>query len=369
MSKNKDNKRSPLSIVRNILIAVLVGFGTTFVIFKFISNDSFMNLLLNTPKWIFLLGFLGYSTIYVVNAIQNKIILWRLRQKMSFLALIRNSILGFFFDFVTPFAMGGQPYTIYDFTKHGVSSMAASNTVISRFLSRNVIAITICLAVYVVFIKIFISLGIGGGVFLAGFTISMTMTLLILVFTVSNRIKKKFFKILHLKFFKKIFGVGHLTPEQIESKIDSKVMEFRTSLKILWKDNLGYMILEAILQVISTVLQVLILYLFILYFVDRSLDYPSFIEVLLMHFAMGYVVYYAPTPGSSGAIETIYLLILGSSFFTSSVNKTPILVAIISWRISTYYIPMFVGMIVFFVARRNTTNSQNTEEELSTKPN
>lgn len=369
--KQVKKEQSIKYVLRNILIALIVGLATISLMSIFLSdnnlvdNESFLVKLFKIPFWLPILGSAVFILIYFIDALRLKIVLKALNEHLKFRYLIRNSLLGYFYNYVTPFAMGGQPYRIYDLKKHGVSLANASNSILSRFLSQTLVTIIISLCGYYLFSSLFLKIGATGSIFFIGFSISVFSTTLLFIFTISDKIKKFFFKILHLKIVKKIVGLTHYTPEQLQDKINSRVIEFKVSFKTLWKKKLHYMILDMILSIMILFLHALVLYLFIRYYEGAMwlshdvIRYPTLFETVMIHYAMGFVVYYSPTPGSSGAIEWAY----SSVFINISTNSSSLLAAVFLWRISTYYFPIVVGLITMIVGRKKKEiNNKVTED-------
>ncbi|MFW5799260.1 MAG: lysylphosphatidylglycerol synthase transmembrane domain-containing protein [Spirochaetota bacterium] len=350
-NENKKKEKTPSYILRNVIISIIIGFATVSVIYVFMSDKYLIEKVIIMPYWLPLIGAALFFVVYIVDALRTKIILKALKEKpIKISSLINNAIQGFFFNYITPFSMGGQPYRIYDLSKNGISFIHASNAVVSRFLSQTFVTTVISIISYITFSRIFLSLGISGSIFLIGFTIGMITSISILIFTISKKIKKLFFKILHLKFIKKIVGLTHYTSDEIELIIDKKVYEFRDSLELLWKGNFFIMLIEATLGIFIFFIHSFILFLFIKFLTAEGLAYPGILEILMIHYVMGFVVYYAPTPGSSGAIEYAYYQVLSHPAFSE--DRSAVLIGITAWRISTYYIPLIIGLITVFLDKK-----------------
>lgn len=348
ISKSPDKEKSPAYILRNAVIAILVGLGTTFILYQFMSDEETIKKILKMPFWLPFAGCGAFLSVYILDAIRNNMVLRTLKEKVKFRYLVRNAMLGLFFNYLTPFAMGGQPYRIYDLTKHGVKTAHASNAVLSRFMSQNLITTVISVIGYFMFSDTFLRLGWSGSVFLVGFTVSMLVNLLLFSFTLSDRTKRFFFKVLHFKIVKNLVGITHYSTEQIQSKINKRVSEFRVSFNTLWKKNFLIMLLDALLGILTLAIHSGILYMFIRFFSNGfdpeiTVQYPKLFQVILIHYAMGFVVYYSPTPGASGAIELMYFPVL--SVFSS--NNSAVGAGIVAWRLGTYYLPIVIGFITY----------------------
>lgn len=368
---NQERERSPKYIIRNSLVALLFGLATISIIYMFINDEELVPTLQYLPWWIFILGSVIFSLVYLVGAFRSKLLLTITGVKVKFRYIFRNEVLGWLFHYITPFSMGGQPFKIYDLGKRGINVINATSTILSRFINHMVVTAIISIVSYLRFSQIFFSLGATGSVFFTGLTISILITILIIIFTISDRIKKRFFKILHLGFVKKLFGLAHQSPEEIKGNINKKIQEFKSSINSLWKKNFLGVLLDAFLNLVELAIQAFVLYLFLRFLIPESLIHPAFIDVFLVHIIMNFIVFYVPTPGASGAIEISYFAVLTSSFFyISNAPNTAILAAITAWRISINYIPIILGVIATFFGKGTAikeTPTKSNKISISTK--
>ena len=72
--------------------------------------------------------------------------------------------------------------------------------------------------------------------------------------------------------------------------------------------------------------------------------FQIFITVLLLNL----VVHYIPTPGAAGGLEGIYTMVF--SLYTGVPRLS--FIAVLVWRIGTYYLQIVLGLGCFFLMRR-----------------
>jgi uncharacterized protein (TIRG00374 family) len=63
-----------------------------------------------------------------------------------------------------------------------------------------------------------------------------------------------------------------------------------------------------------------------------------------LYLVVNFVVYYMPTPGASGSVEAMYIMVL-AGFIPGAYA----VLATMIWRFSTFYLHVFLGAIVYFV--------------------
>ncbi len=356
-------------ILRNSLIALLIGFSAIGVLFVFLDSKDIISKLMNMPIWILLIGILGFSFVYLLDALRVKIVMIAIKQKISYIKLIRNSITGIFFNNITPFSMGGQPFRIYDLSRNGIDPIKATNGIISRHLSQMVVFLVISIIGYFIYSKQLIKLGVTGGLYLLGISVSITFTTLMLIFTVSDKVKKFFFKILHLKFIKKLLGIAKYNSDNITKKIDRKVREFKHSFNTLWKKNFLFMLIEAAISVALSMVLIGILYFYIRFFTEAHASYPSFLKLFLLFFVLNSVVYFSPTPGSTGVLEFTYVYII-SELMHGTGSSSAIVAGVTAWRVATFYVPSLIGFITtFFYIKKPSKDKVKQENEGQNKKN
>lgn len=69
----------------------------------------------------------------------------------------------------------------------------------------------------------------------------------------------------------------------------------------------------------------------------------STIKIILSQLLITFLMYFAPTPGATGAVKGSFTLM-----FSRYVNMKSIVSLTFAWRLFTIYIPMIIGMIFFY---------------------
>ncbi|NLJ41806.1 MAG: flippase-like domain-containing protein [Clostridiales bacterium] len=253
----------------------------------------------------------------------------------SFWPCLRVSIIGHYYNAVTPFASGGQPAQIYYMGKIGVPGGSASSVLMFKFLVYQVILSLFSVAAFVWKGSLIYNqspwvfwFSVGGFIINAG-AVGLLLSL---------SIKKGFIRALVFKtidFLKAIRLVKD--PDKVKGKLDSHVDDFLIGIKLIKKNtkalvNMGLM----------TTLQ-LICYFSVTFFIYRSfgLQNEKWINIIFIQSLLYLALTFVPTPGSTGASETGFIF-----FFRLFFPSNLIFVSMVLWRIISYYLNILAGLVI-----------------------
>ena len=255
-----------------------------------------------------------------------------------------NSLLGWFFNLVTPMAAGGQPFQIYHLTQRGVPSKTAANVIFSRFVVNALLLVG------------FIGLGtpklarIGrlfpGGYWIFGIGLGTTVGFALLFFLIlMNPLQVGFwvFKSRHTKLGK---FIGKISKQPRWSLSLLKwTHTLQREITFLWTARKSAVMVDILLNFGLIVAQGFSLYLVFAYVVPGML---SFWQVMVVYVVVWQVVFYIPTPGASGSLEGLFTLV----FAGLTGRPEASLLAIITWRLGSYYLFLLFGLGGFLVYTR-----------------
>jgi hypothetical protein len=242
------------------------------------------------------------------------------------------TMVGQYFNSVTPYAVAGQPMQLLALTRQGVSTGVALSTLVRKFLIYQT-TIT-CYSFLVILVKYqFFRSKIQGFMALAfiGFLYQAFTVVILALFTYSPRLTTR---IIHgvTVLLTKIRVVKE--PEEVGRKIRSQ-LEFyletnraTTGNRLLGARLYGYTFLQ---------LTALFAVPFFIYKAFHSPGAPFFDMIAAQSFVT-MISGYTPLPGAAGAAEGSFLVIF-QIFFSSSIIKQ----AMLLWRLTAYYSCIIVG--------------------------
>lgn len=330
------NIKKTLSMIGLVFI---IGLVINIIFSLFVKNNILLTAIQKVSWYHLLIPFLCYGGLYLVDTIRLMLVLSQFKYKVSFKDMFVNSVLGYFFSYLTPMATGGQPFQIYHLKTCGVDSKTATNISLSRLVEFAFTSLAIVLIGVKWLIDIAQTASIGAPIIYLGFSISLALGIGMLLLLIKPDTVGK----IALKLEKKKIGalVKKITKKQDWSAlVHNWSQEFKENIRFLWSEKLPVMILDILLGLGNLILQVLSLYALFIFFLGINVN---FFQILLTFLLLNLVVYYIPTPGASGTIEGVYSMV-----FLGLTGKPDLtFVSIIVWRFSTYYMHIFFGLFFF----------------------
>ncbi len=247
-----------------------------------------------------------------------------------------------FFNAVTPFATGGQPYQIYYLKKNGLDYAKSTSVVLENFIVYQIALVLLGLIALIsnhVF-HIFNKVQLLSHLITLGFIINTLIIVIMFVIAFTKKINKMLINL----------GITVLTKLKIVKDKSKKLKEwdenitnFNESAKILLKDKKNF-----ICNILYNLIALSCLYLIPLLVLYSMGDFNSFtpgIAIVTSAYVM-VIGSFVPIPGGTGGLEYGFVQFYGN-FVTGSKLSALMLV----WRFITYYFGMIVGAIALSVKK------------------
>lgn len=323
----------------NYTLLILIVLASFKILFKGLDERTVSETLkASDPRYLFV-G-LGCMLLYWgLEAYMMDNLIKRVEPKAKFWTALKSTIIGQYYSFLTPFASGGQPMQLYHMGKDKLPMGGATAVLVSKFLLFQITVTLYSMLLFFVRVPHVLSnLSPATSFVLLGLTINtIGLTAIILmafkphtVSKVGHFVIEGLYRFRLLKHKEKAYDrLGHITDEYHDAMMDM--------LKD-WKNTLSLFGLS-ILQ--------LTVFFSITYCVYLSLGLrgASFIEIISLQAMLYMAVSFVPVPGTAGASEVGFSLLLGS-IFTSHL----VAMAILLWRgISFYFGLIFCGLFTLYV--------------------
>lgn len=282
------------------------------------------------PFWT-LAAVISFFAIVLADVVVFRVLTLKLKTRCSLNACVSVSFMGRYFDRVTPWSMGGEPFQILYLHKAGLSSGDSCAVTMSRHIIR---FFTVAVAV----IAILASSGIATNVYvmvaaiisvLGGLVIPTFMLICAFKPIVGRKISNGVIGLLcKIKIVK--------NREKAESKVNEDVSKFLSGIKYISVNK------SAILVVAIAALVEMFLNNSVPFFVMRALGVTEvgYWETLVLCLFVNYASSFAPTPGGAGIAELSFYAI-----FAAHIEGGLLFWAVLFWRIAVFYIPVFIGFI------------------------
>ena len=232
-------------------------------------------------------------------------------------------ILGKLFDYATPMATGGQPVQVWRMSRQGISVGGATSVMLLKFIVFQLVTTILSVLAFVGGFNFFGRIKLGFGVMI---TVGMTINLVVMFLLVSVVfVAKKFAKIAEkmINFLAKINIIKNRLVAV--EKLHREVEVFADSSRLMFKNK------RLLVKAIGlTALQVVLFHL---------VAYTVFVASLFVWIGTAFI----PLPGASIGVEAAFYL------FFEAVYKdgAAIGLAMMVWRIVTYYMPIVIGLVVY----------------------
>lgn len=291
--------------------------------------------------WI-VVAFLCMGLSILCEAIVVKRLLKRQFPDFSLKDSLRIPLIEALFNGITPFSSGGQPAQLFALVQSGVDAGRATSILLMKFVVyQSMIVINFIVCLFLGFHLIADKLHVMGILLIFGFVIHLAVIIGLLLIMYWYNFTKKLTK-LCLKPFKRFLAPARY--ERYDKMINEKIDNFyRESLTM--KDNY-----KLLFQISLITLVQLFFYYIIPYFILLALrvDHVSLVTVMTLHVLIVMIISLFPIPGGAGGAEYSFSLIF--STFIDSGSK--LVLAMLIWRIITYYFGMFGGMVALVISPR-----------------
>ncbi len=267
-----------------------------------------------------------------LETVKYLLMMRRLGERVSVRTAFETSALGKYYDNVTPFGTGGQPFQIWNLHKNGYTSGASSAMPLASFITAQVAFVLLALVMF--FINNSVS-GVVGVKIIAyvGLVMYMIVPLMIVLTAIAPRITAKI-----INFFVRIGAKLRLVkdPGKTTRKIEDGLKRYSASLRYMAKSP---MLLTELL-ILSVLYQIAILS--IPYFVVRVFGVQtSFWQALTLCLYVYASITIVPTPGNAGAAEGSFYLLF------NQLESNGLFWAMLIWRFLCYYSFILIGMLIY----------------------
>lgn len=327
-----------------LIWAIFLGLGVIVLLFSLIgSREIFATLEKVNLLAILLLG-VTIFLIVLLDSIRTCILSKSVGVKLPFKTYMENSIMGFYFSAITPFAAGGQPFQIYHLVKNSMELGKASMIVAVKFLSSFTSAIILGIFAFSFLFEEIKEIKLIGPVILSGLFATLAFYFIFLTFFLNRKWLEGFFtlKIVNVP----IAFILRKDIDTVKNSIKDKVKNYMDAFKTLWKFSKRTFFIVFILSFIMMLLIQITGFLSLVSVLRNT--HLNFFEVVGLQSAMNMIVYFLPTPGASGGIEGSFYLI-----YSGIVGKSKAAASLLIWRMGTYYSIIVIGGILILKKMKN----------------
>jgi len=296
-----------------------------------LGREAFSRLVTNLPY-----TFLSFSTFFIIVLCDVAVFIVLLKNisnihgtrclKLS----LAVSVLGRYYDRITPWATGGEPFQIGLLISGGVPAGDSAAVTVARHIVRSFAiapAVIIIIAASRVASNVYVMVAAVISVF-GGLIIPIFMLICVYRPAVGQKIGRGVIKLLYKLRIVKNYD------KQVEN-MQRHVSQFIDGLKLLaeHKKTIALICIAAIIELFANGAAP--------YFVMRALGHSEdFWRVFVLCLFVNYAASFAPTPGGAGIAELSFYAVFSAAF-----NDGFLFWAVLFWRVCVFYTPIFIGFV------------------------
>lgn len=333
VSKNKN--------ILNIIVLILI----TGLVLYFALKDDFDEIVYNLKNiniFYLLIAFVMIFVYWILRSMALHSISKKVKKDNKFTGSFQLMLRTQFFNAITPFSTGGQPYQIWYLRKQGMSTPMATSVIIQNFIVYQIALVFLGLVAVCVnsVFHIFQNESILQHLVMIGFLVNTIVIVVMFIISFSKKLNKK---LIHLGIT--ILTKLHLVKNKSKklSEWDDYVNTFHEGAKILLENKFDF--IKAILYNLVALICLYAIPLPLLYSMGDFTSYNLTTAVVTNAYVM-LMGSFVPIPGASGGLEYGFM-----SFYDGFVSGAKLKTIMLLWRFVTYYFGLIVGSIALNIKR------------------
>lgn len=327
---------------------IIISFAALF--FYVIYTEGFGNIVngfKTTNHFILTAAFSLIIAYWFLESVILHLIIKVFHPEQRFASTVRTSMIGQFFNCVTPFASGGQPMQAYSLLKSGVPLGISTCSLLIKFIIYQITLTVYSLAALIFKFNYFAG-SISGFKYLVllGFTVNTVIVAALLSVFFFRNFTLKAARVI-INFLHKIKIVKQ--PEAACEKADKEINEFYRSFTML-KNHFSMVVKCSLLSALQLTVFFMIPYILALAFGIQNI---SAVNLISAQAFVTMVSSFVPLPGAAGGAELSFYVFF-EMYFQKSVS-----IAMLLWRIITFYLPIAVGIFFVFNRKKEVVLNEN----------
>lgn len=343
MNTSNSKKNNYRKYLLNVVLIVVITGLSVFYLFEgdVINTDTLKSV---TFKSIFIISLLFFFCM-AIHALINYLTYKTFANKWSYGDAIGDSLIGNFGSNITPMKSGHFPLKIYYYEKKGLKLYQSLTGITKVQIIYSVTSILIYLAIfvfttihpyYLTFQNSTISLNL---VVLIGVLTHILIAGLCLILSFNNQLQDKVLKIVSkIKYRRDLQKrAEYLQLESLKLRIyKDQIIEMYNNIRYYLPLTLTYAIYMFLFGSIPYVAYLLI--------TGNPFVFDNFFYCYLLNLSTSYITNLIPIPGGSGSSEVIFSLVF-ANFIGGGILGSVIII----WRLATYFVPIVIEFIYFYI--------------------
>lgn len=331
-----------LSNKTNIIVLVLITLLVLFFTLKDNFNET-LHQILSMNVLFLLLAFFFIFIYWIFKSYSMYTFTRKFNSKFTFRESFQLLLRTQFFNAITPFATGGQPYQIYYLKQSKLEYTEATGVVLANFIVYQIALVSLGIVALLCnnLFDIFPKVRLLSKLVALGFIINTIIIILMFVLSFCKKIDKKI-----LNFGINIFTKLHIVKDRDKriKKWDKNINDFYNGALILVKDKKLF-----IQNIIYNFLGLISLYLIPLIILYGTGDFTSITarDAIISSAYVMLIGSFVPIPGGTGGLEYGF-----TQFYGNFIAGGKLSAVMLMWRFVTYYFGLIMGGIALNIKRR-----------------
>lgn len=360
-------KNSKKQWITMLILLIVIGVSIYFVVSltnSFTEGDAkSLGDLIKDANWAYF--FIGLAVIFsalILDSLRFFIITKSMSSNIKYHTTLKTSVIGKYYDAITPFAVGGQPMQMYYLHKKGLSGGHSSAVVLLKH------GITMFSALFVSFFMMLFNSkalnNIDNGNLLQifgwiGWGLSSITPIGILLFALMPNMLSKI-----LGFFVNLGAKMKIVkdPEKKQQGALKVASDYKNAFKMLGKKPF-HLVGLIIVSTLEPIFALSFPYFVLMAFAENQVigsGFATMMTIMTLTMFAQYSVTFVPTPGNAGAIETVFALAF------KYLAEAVLFWVVFTWRFFSFYIYVLVGLVISIVdfirkLRKNRLAKKRTE--------
>lgn len=249
------------------------------------------------------------------------------------------------FNAITPFSTGGQPAQLVALMQSKVEAGQASSVLLMKFIVYQfMVLVNFLLSMVIGFSQVSQHFGTLSVLIAFGLIVHVVVLVALLLIMYHNRFTKQLVKwlLIPVSWF--------VSKPRLTSWHDTLLLKIDTfyAESLHLKQEKGKLLRGCLLTLGQLVFYYSVPYFVLLALGATNVDY---LRVLVLHIMIVMIVSLFPIPGGSGGAEYSFKTL----FATFSLSSSKLVLAMLLWRLFTYYLGMFMGIIALAIKPKVTS--------------
>lgn len=316
--------------MKNHKLNFIVGIASGFIfVLLIIFTNGWMDLIHQMKnlqiRWI-VVAIVAMMLCWIFEAKTLQTVISLMKKEYKFKQAFKVTMIGQYFNSITPFASGGQPMQLYALTKQELGAGSSGSALMIKFIIYQSI-LTIYSLILILWKSAFFKNKMSNLFYLIaiGFTVNASVILFLIIFSKYRKLTHKL-----IMGSSKILGKLKLVKDmsKLEVHINDNLDQFHDNMEIVKHSK--KLMAKAVIYTIAQ----LTIYFSIPYFIYLSFGMKG-ASIDSMIAGTAFVIMltaFIPLPGAVGGAEGAFYM-----FFTLFFMSTNIMAAILLWRLITFY--------------------------------